>query len=258
MPVRLRGLSRVFAGNGAPVTAIANLTFDVADGEFLCVVGPSGCGKTTLLRTIAGLLAPSSGSAEVDAAPAPERPTTAMVFQDHGLFPWMTVVDNVAFGLERRSLPRAEKRRIAGDFLARIGLRDFRERFPHELSAGMQQRAGIARAFVADAPVLLMDEPFGALDAQTRLLLQEELLALWSASAKTVLFVTHDIDEAVRLADRILVLSGRPARVRAAMPVPLPRPRGEEALASAAALAIRQEVWELLRDEARRELEAAR
>jgi len=259
MPVRVRGLSRVFTGNGGgPIAAISDLSFDVADGEFVCVVGPSGCGKTTLLRTIAGLLPPTTGSADADAAPSPGRPTTAMVFQDHGLFPWMTVVDNVAFWLERRALARAEKRRIAEEFLARIGLRDFGARFPRELSAGMQQRAGIARAFVSDAAVLLMDEPFGALDAQTRLLLQEELLALWSASAKTVLFVTHDIEEAVRLADRILVLSGRPARLRTAMPVPLPRPRGDESLASPAALAIRREIWGLLRDEARRELEAAR
>ena len=258
MPLRVRGVSRVFAGNGGPVPAIADLSFEVADGEFVCVVGPSGCGKTTLLRTVAGLLSPTAGSADVDAAPGPERPTTAMVFQDHGLFPWMTVVENVAFGLERRRLPRPEKRRIAAAFLSRIGLGEFLDRFPHELSAGMQQRAGIARAFVSDAPVLLMDEPFGALDAQTRLILQEELLALWSASAKSVLFVTHDIDEAVRLADRILVLSGRPARLRAAMPVPLPRPRGEESLAAAASLAIRRDVWALLRDEARRELEAAR
>jgi len=258
MPVRLRGVAKVFSGNDEPIAAIADLTFDVPDGEFACLVGPSGCGKTTLLRIVAGLERPSGGTAEVDTPSGPGRPRTAMVFQDHGLFPWMTVAENVAFGLERRAMSRDEKRRTADAFLARIGLRDFGRRFPHELSAGMRQRAGIARAFVSDAPVLLMDEPFGALDAQTRRLLQEELLALWTASRKTVLFVTHDIEEAVRLGDRILVLSGRPARLRASMTVPLGRPRGDEALAGAEALAIRRGVWDLLRDEARRELEAAR
>jgi NitT/TauT family transport system ATP-binding protein len=258
MPVRLRDVSKVFGGSDDPVAAIDSLTFDVADGEFACVVGPSGCGKTTLLRIVAGLEPPTGGAAEVDATPDPQRPATAMVFQDHGLFPWMSVAENVAFGLERRALPRAEKRRMAEAFLARMGLHDFRNRFPHELSAGMRQRAGIARAFVSDAPVLLLDEPFGALDAQTRRLLQDDLLALWAASRKTVLFVTHDIEEAVRLGDRILVLSGRPARLRTAMAVPLPRPRSDEAVAGPAALAIRERVWDLLRDEARRELEAAR
>jgi NitT/TauT family transport system ATP-binding protein len=258
VPVRLRNLSHVFPGDGEPVAAIDDLSFEIANGEFACVVGPSGCGKTTLLRIVAGLQLPSGGAAEVDTTAGPGRPPTAMVFQDHGLFPWMTVADNVAFGLERRDVPRDEKRRIAAAFLSRIGLKRFLDRCPHELSAGMQQRVGIARAFVSDAPVLLMDEPFGALDAQTRLLLQEELLALWTASRKTVLFVTHDIEEAVRLGDRILVLSGRPARLRTSMTILLPRPRGEESLASPEALEIRRAVWELLRDEARRELEAAR
>jgi NitT/TauT family transport system ATP-binding protein len=178
-----------------------------------------------------------------------------MVFQDHGLFPWMTIVDNVAYGLEATRISRAERRTRALSLLERFGLAGFAGHYPHELSTGMRQRAAIGRALVADAPVLLCDEPFASLDAQSRWILQGELLALWNATRKTVLFVTHDIDEAVRLGDRIVVLSGRPARVREILAPPASRPRDDDPDTAAATAAIRAHVWSLLRNDARNSLE---
>ena len=255
MGVACRRVGMSYPGRAAPTDAIEDVTFAAADGEFLCVVGPSGCGKTTLLRIVAGLATPTRGSVEIDVPERDGRPPTAMVFQDHGLFPWMTVVDNVAYGLEAARIARAERRARALSLLERFGLAGFAGHYPHELSTGMRQRAAIARALVADAPVLLCDEPFASLDAQTRWILQGELLALWNATRKTVLFVTHDIDEAVRLGDRIVVLSRRPARVREILAPPAARPRDGDPGIAAATAEIRAHVWSLLGDDARDNLE---
>ena len=188
-------------------------------------MGPSGCGKTTLLKLIAGLLRPSAGSVVLNTVPDNGRPASALVFQEHGLFPWMTVLENVAFGLETRGVGRSERHERAMTFIASVGLASFAHAFPHQLSVGMRQRVGIGSAFVTDPRLLLLDEPLGSLDAQTRFLLQEELLRLWTRSRSAVVYVTHDIEEAVVLGDRVLVLTGRPGRIQGEITVPLGRPR---------------------------------
>jgi NitT/TauT family transport system ATP-binding protein len=207
------------------VEALVDVTLAVNAHEFVCVVGPSGCGKSTLLRIIAGLERPSTGRVEFH-GPAAERGVRGgLVVQEHGTFPWLSAVDNVAFGLALEGMPRDQRRTRAMAFLERVGLSAFAKHYPHELSVGMRQRLGIGRAMVVDAPLLLMDEPFAALDAQTRRKMQDELLGIWVADRRTVVFVTHDIDEAVLLGDRVIVLSERPGRVLADIPIPLARPR---------------------------------
>lgn len=220
-----QGLTKEFAAREGAVHALGALSFRVRRGEFLCLVGPSGCGKSTLLKLLAGLMQPSGGVLTLDDDPADGRLPSAMVFQEHGLFPWMTVLDNVAFGLETQGVARATRQAQARAFLERVGLAAFAGHYPHQLSVGMRQRAAIARAFLSDPRLLLMDEPFSALDAQSKLVLQEELLRIWKDFQKTVIYVTHDIEEAVLLGDRVLVLSGRPGRLQAEFVVPLPRPR---------------------------------
>ena len=255
-------VSHTFHSRRGPIQALEGISFRARPHEFVCVVGPSGCGKTTLLKIVAGLLRPTAGAVEfgVDGESwTPENgrtwPRNALVFQEHGVFPWMTVADNVAFGLEMRGVARGERRRGARTFLERVGLGAFADNYPHELSVGMRQRVGLARAFVADVPILLMDEPFGSLDAQTKLLLQEELLRIWREDRKLVLFVTHDLEEAVRLGDRVLVMTGRPGRIREEIPVTVPRPRsGVRDPRHVAEIA--WHIWQLLRDEARRSFSA--
>jgi NitT/TauT family transport system ATP-binding protein len=237
-------------GNGI-VTALDDVSFELEAGEFCAIVGPSGCGKSTLLRVIAGLTAPSEGLTRIHAEDE-RRPDQAMVFQGASVFPWMTVLRNAAYGLEMRGLDQPERERIAGDLLRQVGLGDFLNAYPAQLSEGMRQRVAIARAFAMDPEVLLMDEPFGALDEQTRLVLQDELLRIWEATGKTVLFVTHGIDEAMILADRILVLSARPGRLKADIAVPFPRLRSIESVrADPEFNALFLEIWGLLRDDAR-------
>ena len=236
------------------VTALNDVSFCVEDQEFVSIVGPSGCGKTTLLKIVGGLIRPTSGTVTTSEAHANARPDSALVFQDHGLFPWMTVLDNVAFGLEMHGVARAERIARASAFVERVGLGRFGQAYPHQLSAGMQQRVGIVRAFVTDPPLLLMDEPFGALDAQTRLVLQEELLRIWREQRKIVLFVTHDIDEAVRLSDRILVMTGRPGCILEEIVVPIPRPRDLSRREPPEVGEIKWHVWELLQHEVRKSL----
>ena len=214
-------------GSGAGrIVALDDVSFTVAAGEFVCLLGPSGCGKSTLLSAVAGHLPPAAGSIHLDghlvAGPDPER---GLVFQQSSLFPWRTVLQNVAFGLKMRGVPRAERLRQAGAFLRRVGLGGFERHYPAQLSGGMQQRAEIARVLITRPRVVLMDEPFGALDAQTRVMMQELLLELWAQVRTTVVFVTHDIDEALFLADRIVVLSARPGRINEIITVDLPRPR---------------------------------
>jgi NitT/TauT family transport system ATP-binding protein len=225
-------IGKRFAGRGGEVEALRGVNLASHPGEFVCLLGASGCGKSTLLQIVAGLESATQGhivvsGREID---GPSR-DLSFVFQDHGLFPWMTVERNVAFNLKARGVGRAERRDIAARFLDMVGLGPFAKRYPHELSGGMKQRVGIARALTTSPKLLLMDEPFGALDAQTRANLQAELLRIWQATGTTVLFVTHSIDEAVILADRIVVFHPRPGRIRAVVPVPLDRPRDVHAAA---------------------------
>jgi NitT/TauT family transport system ATP-binding protein len=224
----LRGLSKTYfdAYAGAHVSAVEDVSLTVQEGEFVSLVGPSGCGKTTLLNMIAGFIAPSRGEILLDGrsvkGPGPDR---GVVFQAFALFPWKTVLDNVAFGPKMRGVPRAERERIAREYVALVGLTGTEGRYPAELSGGMQQRVGVARALANRPDVLLMDEPFASVDAQTRMTLQEELTRIWQDRRPTIVFVTHDVEEAVFLANRVVVLSRAPGRVVAELPVELPRPR---------------------------------
>lgn len=247
------GVAHRFDGVTGPVQALQGIDLRVEPGEFISIVGPSGCGKTTLLRIVAGLLRPSGGTLRFDGVEPGRHPRNGLVFQEHGVFPWMSVADNVAFGLEMRGVARAERRRRAVDFIERVGLGAFVDSYPHELSVGMRQRVGIARAFVADVPILLMDEPFGALDAQTKLVLQEELLRIWRDDKKLVVYVTHDIEEAIHLGDRVLVMSGRPGRILEEIPVATPRPR-DLTPGQPEVTRIALHIWHLLEDEVRRQL----
>ena len=230
MKLAIRDLSKVFVtGTGEKVPALDGINLMVEDEEFLCILGPSGCGKTTLLRIIAGLDTPTTGSIQVDgeALSGPSR-RIAMIFQEYSLFPWRTVLDNVAFGLEVQGRERESRLAIARQYLDLVGLPSFEKNLPYELSGGMRQRVAVARALATEPAALLMDEPFGALDAQTRNLMQTELQEIWRKTRKTILFVTHSVDEAVFLADRIVVLTERPGRIREIVPVkkcPHPRDR---------------------------------
>jgi len=225
--IQLRGVTKIFSDSGSgSVVALDGIDFDVAKGEFVCLLGPSGCGKSTILNAVAGFVLPTSG--EIIAAggrvsrPGPDR---GMVFQEYALFPWMTVRSNIAFGLEMRREGKARIGRKVETLLGKLQLAEFADRFPRDLSGGMRQRVAIARLLALDSPILLMDEPFGSLDALTRGRLQDELLRIWSELGKTILFVTHSIEEAIYLADRIVVMTVRPGRVKAIVPVSLERPR---------------------------------
>lgn len=239
------GIGHTFAGERGDVVALADVSFAVAEHEFVCIVGPSGCGKSTLLRLIAGLEEPSSGTVRFRAAAAAAPARGRLVVQEHGTFPWLTAVDNVAFGLALEGVDVQARRQRAIGFLERVGLARFANHYPHELSVGMRQRVGIGRAIVTDASLLLMDEPFAALDAQTRRHMQQELLGIWASDRRTVVFVTHDIDEAVLLADRVLVMSARPGHILADIPIPLERPR-DPRRAAARATPIVEKIWALL------------
>jgi NitT/TauT family transport system ATP-binding protein len=252
--LHVTGLSKTYRGHSGEVCALDAASFSVADREFVCLVGPSGCGKSTLLRIIAGLLEPDAGSVAFDSSPANGRPRNALVFQEHGLFPWMSVLGNVAFGLRMRGAGRREAEQKARSFIERVGLAGFARSYPHELSVGMRQRVNLARALLVDPQMLLMDEPFGSLDAQTRLVLQQELLQTWEGTHQTVIYVTHDIEEAVLMGDRVLVMSGRPGRIRDDIRVPLPRPRDLIRHGDAAAAELEGRIWSQLEDEVRKSL----
>jgi len=249
--VRVEGVHRRFGWGDRRVDALGPIDLDTADGEFLCVVGPSGCGKSTLLRLLAGLLRPSEGRVAIttDAVnPA------AMIFQDYGIYPWKTVRGNVRFGLDVQRVPEAEARRRADQWLDRMGLSDFADAWPDTLSGGMRQRVSIARALAVEPELLLMDEPFAALDAQLRSVLQEELLAVCQAAHCTVVFVTHSLEEAILLGDRVVVMSARPGRIIAERIVPFARPRTAEVRTTADFAELERELWHLLRGEVTREL----
>lgn len=248
-----QGISHSFGSRNGPVEALGGVSFSADPHEFVCIVGPSGCGKTTLLKIVAGLLRPSLGRVVFHEDGRRVTLRSSLVFQEHGVFPWLTVLDNVAFGLEMRGLARAERRARAHAFVERVGLAAFENHYPHELSVGMRQRVGIARAFVSDVPVLLMDEPFGALDAQTKRGLQEELLRIWNQDRKLVLFVTHDIEEAALLGDRVMVMTGRPGRILKELTIQLQRPR-DPARDRLALSDLRWKIWRLLEADVRRGL----
>jgi ABC-type nitrate/sulfonate/bicarbonate transport system ATPase subunit len=236
---------------GELVTALEGISFEVADQEFTVLVGTSGCGKSTILRLVAGLVRPTGGRVLLDgrevSGPGADR---GMVFQAYTLFPWLTVQQNVEFGPRLKRVPPDDRARLARNYLAQVGLRGFEGVYPKELSGGMMQRVAIARALANDPQVLLMDEPFGALDAQTRALMGELLLQVWERAAKTVLFVTHDIEEALFLADRVLVMTARPGRLREEIRVPLGRPRTVDMLSSEAFVDLKRRVTTLIREEA--------
>ena len=243
---------------GETITALEGISFEVRDQEFAVLVGTSGCGKSTILRLVAGLIPPSEGRVLLDgravSGPGADR---GMVFQTYTLFPWLTIQQNVEFGPRLRGVPAPARGEIARRYLAQVGLRGFERVYPKELSGGMMQRVAIARALANDPAVLLMDEPFGALDAQTRALMGELLMRLWEEAAKTVLFVTHDIEEALFLADRVFVMTARPGRIREEITVPLPRPRTVDMLTSDAFITLKRRVMDLIREEALRAMEAS-
>jgi NitT/TauT family transport system ATP-binding protein len=242
MHVSCVNLGADFRANGETVTAIEGLSLESREGEFLSIVGPSGCGKTTLLRIIAGLKQPDRGRVDLMPGQGDRDTQGLLVFQENSTFPWMTALENATFGLEMEGVARAERERKARELFARHGLGGRENAYPHELSAGMKQRVAVIRAFLSDPPLLLMDEPFGALDSQTRAALQLELLSLWRKDRKSVIFVTHDVDEAIVLSDRILVLSVQPGRVVADVPVPLPRQDRHLAILSDEFLGLKREI----------------
>jgi NitT/TauT family transport system ATP-binding protein len=235
------------------LVAVDRVSVDIAPGEFFVIVGPSGCGKTTLLRILAGLETASAGLIEIDTPAGSDRPANSMVFQGESIFPWMTVWNNAAYGLRMRNAPAAVINERVGHYLDATGLTRFAGYYPHQLSGGMKQRVSIARAFANDPEILLMDEPFSALDAQNKLLLQEELLRIWEAQKKTVVFITHSVDEAVFLGDRIMVMTAQPGRVKSFVRVPLPRPRNLIELQKAPEFGeLVHRIWSDLRDEVQR------
>ena len=249
--IALRDVRKTFGRGRDAVTALDGCTFTVPDGEFVTLLGPSGCGKTTALDLVAGFTDSTAGRVTVGGRevtrPGPER---AVVFQDSALFPWLRVEDNIAFGIRMAGRPAREIRERVDRLLERVGLTEFRRRYPAELSGGMRQRVSLARVLALDSAVLLMDEPFGALDAQTRGLMQEFLTGIWERDRRTVLFVTHDLDEAVFLADRVLVMTARPGRIKQELQVDLPRPRAPDIMATPRFHALRDEIRRLVRDEA--------
>jgi NitT/TauT family transport system ATP-binding protein len=242
--IALRDVSKTFQVGGEDFVALKDVTLDIADNEFVTVVGPSGCGKSTMMNTLAGLEEPSGGTVLVDGeavrGPGPER---GVIFQQYALFPWLTVRQNVEFGMKTARVPKAERRERAEHFIRLVGLERFADALPKTLSGGMKQRCAIARAYTMNPSILLMDEPFGALDALTRVNLQEQLLETWSQDRRTVMFITHDVDEAVFLATRVIVMAARPGRVVDVIEVDLPYPRTEDMRLSPQFGEIRRRVW---------------
>lgn len=248
--IELRDVGVVFGSNGSAVEAVSSASLRVAPGEFVSLIGPSGCGKSTLLNIVAGFVSPTSGSVSVDGqrvtGPGADR---GVVFQQYSLFPWLTVRQNVEFGLRMQGMPGGQRETSARTLLGLAGLLAFENHYPEQLSGGMKQRVGIVRALATSPQVLLMDEPFGALDAQTRVVMQEILTNMWQQFRISVLFITHDIEESIFLSDRIFVMTARPGRIKAEIVVPLPRPRTPEMTASAEFIAMVQRLKSLIREE---------
>jgi NitT/TauT family transport system ATP-binding protein len=249
--VDIAGLRREYAGGAHHVVALDGIDLTIAPGEFVCIVGPSGCGKSTLLRILAGLDTQSSGTIRIEAPGW--KVANAMVFQESGLFPWMNVEANVGFGLMTRGVPAAERAARVEAALKLVGLSKFRRHYPHQLSGGMRQRSAIARAFVTDPGMLLMDEPFAALDAQNRVILQAELVRIWEQTRKTVLYVTHSIDEALLLGDRTVVMTAQPGRIKQIIDVPFMRPRDLMTVSASAEFGrLKLAFWQVLEEEVTR------
>jgi NitT/TauT family transport system ATP-binding protein len=250
--IEVKNVGQVFKTRSQDVAALADVSFDIKPGRFVVLVGPSGCGKSTLLMMMAGLRQQTAGTIAINGAPIPQPDPdrVGVVFQEASLFPWLTAEDNVEFPLALRGVSKAERRAKAQDALKLVGLEGFGKRHPHELSGGMKQRVSIARGLVQDPPVLLMDEPFAALDEQTRMTMGDELLRIWAATAKTVVFVTHSLTEAVYLADEVIVMSARPGRIVDHLQVQLPRPRTYEMLSGDAFGSLRDRIWRHIRKSA--------
>ncbi len=247
--IRITGLTKLFRTGRTSVTALAEVNLTVPEGQFLCVVGPSGCGKTTMLRIMGGLETATTGEVAVSRRDK-SKPINSMIFQEHAIFPWMTVRDNVSYGLRMRGVSGKEARAKAEEYVRKVGLAKFSRAFPHQLSGGMKQRVSIARAFANDPEILLMDEPFASLDEQTKILLQEELLRVWGETRTTVVYVTHSIDEAIVMGDRIVIFTAHPGHVKSEVGIDFPRPRGVyELKANPKFGEMAFYVWDLLRDE---------
>ncbi|MCG7334819.1 ABC transporter ATP-binding protein [Sporosarcina sp. ACRSM] len=250
--IAIHSLTKAFYKKQGSVAALEDINLTIADGEFVCIVGPSGCGKTTLLRILAGLEHPSVGDFTIETT-GEERPHQSMVFQERGIIPWLTVEENVAFGLKMRHMPRNVVKERTDYYLKKTGLEKFASLYPKELSGGMKQRVSIARAFANDPEILLMDEPFAALDEQNTFILQEELLSIWAETGKTVLFITHSIDEALLLSDRILLMSSQPGKIVREITIDLPRPRKMEDIRENPVMAGKFiEIWQHLQEEVQR------
>jgi NitT/TauT family transport system ATP-binding protein len=247
--IRLAGVGKTFHGEHGDIQALAAVDLTIPEGQFLTIVGPSGCGKTTLLRILAGLAKASSGTVTFTIDHA-GRPLRSMIFQEQGVFPWLSVLDNAAFGLKCQGIGRTERRKRAREFLEMLGLAPFERAYPRQLSGGMRQRVNIARAFANDPAVLLMDEPLSALDEQTKLLVQADLLRLWDKTRKTVVYITHSLDEAIILGDRVIVMTNRPGKLKAIFDVTLPRPRNViDMQSNPEFFELRSNIWTALRDE---------
>ncbi|MDE3075446.1 MAG: ABC transporter ATP-binding protein [Chloroflexota bacterium] len=256
--IRIRNLTKIFASRGHPVHALDDVSLDIPGGQFACIVSPSGCGKTTLLRIIAGLEQHSYGELDVAREDKSKR-INSMIFQEQSIFPWMTVRDNISYGLRMRGVSRGQYQPAVEAYITKVGLARFADAFPYQLSGGMKQRVSIARAFANDPEILLMDEPFASLDEQNKILLQEELLRIWDETRKTVVFITHSIDEALVLSDRVVVMTAHPGRIKADIQVDFPRPREVYKLKARPEFGqLAYHVWELLREEVMRakEIEA--
>jgi NitT/TauT family transport system ATP-binding protein len=252
--IEAKDLTKVYPSRSGPLCALRDFSLRVDEGEFVCIVGPSGCGKSTFLRILGGLITPSSGRVEL--IPRDNKvPLQNIVFQEYAIFPWKTVLDNVAFGLEMRGVSRPERRETAHDWIRKVGLTKFADAYPHQLSGGMKQRVSIARAFANDPEILLMDEPLGALDAQTRAILQGELVRLWEDSRKTVVYITHSIEESVLLGDRIVLMTAHPGTYKTEFPVPFARPRNFELTSAPEFARLSYAIWQELEVEVKRTME---
>ena len=242
--LKIDNVVKEYGGNKGKTVALNGVSLDIKENEFICVVGPSGCGKSTLLNIIAGLLEPTSGAVYLDGkkieGTGVER---GVVFQGYALFPWRTVLKNVMFGLEMKRMPKDQAEKIAKKYIKAVGLEGFEHAYPKELSGGMRQRVAIARAYAADPEVLLLDEPFGALDAQTRVQLQSELLNTWEHEKKTCFFITHDVDEAIILAQRVIIMSARPGRIKKIVDIDIPYPRTQATKTDPRFLELKTEIW---------------
>jgi ABC-type nitrate/sulfonate/bicarbonate transport system ATPase subunit len=249
--LHIHNVSKIYRSDGQEVLAIDEIDLKIKNKEFATILGPSGCGKSTLLRIVAGLIKPTKGIVRLDgnviSRPGQDR---GMVFQSYTLFPWLTVKENIQFGLEISGMPKAEQEQIAQEFVEKVGLRGFEKSYPKGLSGGMKQRVAIARALANNPAILLLDEPFGALDAQTRALMQELLTQIWEELHKTILFVTHDVEEAIFLSDRVFIMTARPGKIKAEIDIPLERPRSYEIKATESFLNLKRQALALIREEA--------